>query len=185
MTDIPGIGHNSGRDFEGYTGRLHQWRKARRDLLGASLPIEVVRGRVRRAAALGLDYTTYASVRAGTGRDIIALLFSSNALRMIRVADVEAARAAKLAKVAAERGVLVHAPLSVVADGPLDWAARAPVFTDTWSEMRDRLAAVLRDRRLPRDAVLMIGDTAFEASWCAAARAGGYVGAERYFGDRA
>ena len=75
-----GIGHNSGQDAAGYTGRLHQWRAARRALLGNALPVEVVRLRVRRAAALGLDYGTYASVRAGTGRDIAALLFSSNAL---------------------------------------------------------------------------------------------------------
>ncbi|MEM7490452.1 MAG: hypothetical protein AAF390_15135, partial [Pseudomonadota bacterium] len=97
----PGIGHNSRQDFDGYTGRLHQWRRARTALLGKALPLEVVRMRVRRAAALGLDYGTYASVRATTGRDIVALLFSSNALGMIRRAEMDAARAAKLARVEA------------------------------------------------------------------------------------
>ncbi|WP_371155138.1 hypothetical protein [Jannaschia sp. 2305UL9-9] len=183
MTAPHGIGHNSRQDFDGYSGRLHQWRKARRDLLGAKLPLEVVRLRVRRAAALGLDYGTYASVRAGTGRDIVALLFSSNALRMIRTAQMTRDRAAKLAAVAAERGVLVHAPGSLVAKPPLDWADRAPGFADSWRQTRARLVQTLRDHHLPPDAVLMIGDTAFEASWCPTARAAGYVSADRYFGD--
>ncbi len=178
----PGIGHNSGQDFDGYSGRLHQWRRARRALIPNTIPVEVVRTRVRRAAALGLDYGTYASIRAGTGRDIAALLFSSNALGMIRAAELEARMAARLEAVAADRGVLMHAPLAAVAPPPLDFAAAAPRFVDNWSETRAKLAAVLRDRKLPGDSVLLVGDTAFERSWCAALRAGGYLTAERYFG---
>ena len=182
MSTAPGIGHNSGEDRQGYSGRLHQWRRARRALLGNALPVEVVRLRVRRAAALGLDYGTYAGVRAGTGRDIAALLFSSNALRMIRRAEIEGARAAKLAAVAAPRGALVHAPLPVVAPDPLDWAARAPSFADSPAALRAALRDVLRRHGLPADTVLMVGDTAFEASWCPAIRAAGYLPADRYFG---
>ncbi|WGH79533.1 hypothetical protein [Jannaschia ovalis] len=181
MSQPPGIGHNSGADLRGYTGRLHQWRRARRALLGAALPIEVVRLRVARAAALGLDYRTYAGIRATTGRDVTALLFSSNALGMIRRAELDAARAAKLAAVAAERGVLVHPPLPVTAPDPLDFTARAPGFAEPWSALRDRLRAVLAGRGLPADAVVMVGDTAFEREWCAAIRAAGYVPASRYF----
>lgn len=179
---IPGIGHNSGQDFNGYASRLHQWRKARRDLIPNTVPVEVVRMRVKRAAAIGLDYSTYASIRAGTGRDITALLFSSNALGMIRRAEMDAACAAKLAEVDAQRGVLVHRPLLVEAAPPLDFVADAPSFTDSWSIMRARLRDVLRARRLPADSVLLVGDTSFEASWCAALRAGGYMSANRYFG---
>ena len=185
MTHLPGIGHNSGQDLRASTGRLHQWRKARSTLLGAALPVEVVRMRLKRAAALGLDYGTYASVRAGTGRDIVALLFSSNALGMIRGAEMEADRAAKLATLAAERGALLHRPLDTRVEAALDWAARAPLFTDSWPDMRRGLERILRERGLPRDGVLMVGDTAFEASWCAAARAAGYVSAARYFGAAA
>jgi hypothetical protein len=183
MTHSPGIGHNSGEDRQGYSGRLHQWRRARRDLLGATLPIEVVRLRLRRAAALGLDYGTYASVRAGTGRDITALLFSSNALGMIRRAEIEAARAETLARVAADLGVLVHAPMAPAAPAPIDWAARAPSFGDRPGRLRRTLLEVLRARGLPADAVLLVGDTAFEASWCPAIRAAGYLPASRYFGE--
>ena len=169
----------------GYTGRLHQWRKARKALIPNTIPVEVVRMRVRRAAALGLDYGTYAGIRAGTGRDIAALLFSSNALRMIRQAELAERDAAKLAAVEAARGALMHRPLPETAPEPLDFAARAPLFTDNWTAMRARLRDVLRARGLPADSVLLIGDTAFEMSWCAALRAGGYLPADRYFGDRA
>ncbi|MBM2577936.1 hypothetical protein JQC91_16645 [Jannaschia sp. Os4] len=175
-----GIGHNSNHDPDGYAGRLHLWRRARADLVAPRLPIEIVRMRVRRAAALGLPYKTYASIRATTGRDVIALLFSSNALDM-RPAPAPAALE-KLAGVAAERGVLVHLPLPDDAPPPLDWAARAPPFTDTWGAMRRRLDGVLAARALPRDGVVMVGATAVEREWCAAARAAGWVSREAYFG---
>lgn len=178
-----GIGHNSGWDMRGYSGRLHQWRAARRSLLGNTLPVEVVRLRVRRAAALGLDYGTYASVRAGTGRDIAALLFSSNALGLIRQTEIDARRASKLAAVAAERGALMHPPLASEPVAPLNWAERAPSFADSWTEMRRGLREVLRRHALPADAVLLVGETAVEQEWCAAMRAGGYVAGTQYFGN--
>ncbi|WP_299647373.1 hypothetical protein [uncultured Jannaschia sp.] len=183
MTQTPGIGHNSRQDLDGYASRLVLWRTARADLIGKAMPIEVVRMRVRQANALGLSYKTYAGVRAASGRDIVALLFSSNALGMIRRAEVEAARAAKLADVAAVRGVLVHPPLAATAPEPLDWAEDAPRFDERWSVMRDRLRTALVRHALPADGVLMIGETSFEASWCAAARAAGYVRGEVYFGS--
>ncbi|MGB3554724.1 MAG: hypothetical protein WBA25_08800, partial [Jannaschia sp.] len=76
-------------------------------------------------------------------------------------------------------------PLAVRAEAPLDWAARAPSFADSWSAMRAHLAGVLEEHRLPAGGVVMVGDTAFEASWCAALRAAGYLSAERYFGPAA
>ncbi|MEM9350184.1 MAG: hypothetical protein AAGA47_07975, partial [Pseudomonadota bacterium] len=79
-----GIGHNNGPSMEaGYTYRKHQWKKAREALL-PTLPLMIVRMRVKRAKELGLDYKTYAGVRASTGRDVIGFLFSSNALRLVR-----------------------------------------------------------------------------------------------------
>lgn len=76
------IGHNNGPTMEaGASWRRHCWTTARQALL-PTLPVEVVRTRVRRAKELGLDYRTYASVRAQTGHDVVAFLFSSNALRV-------------------------------------------------------------------------------------------------------
>ena len=177
----PGIGHNSGRDPRGYAGRLHLWRRARAGLVSNRMPLEVVRLRMRRAEALGLDFGTYAAIRATTGRDVVALLFSSSALGMLRRAEMDARAAAKLARVEAQRGVLVHAPVAVAAPAPLDWADRAPAFTDAPAAVAARLRAVLRDRGLPADAVLMVGATAVEREWTPAARAAGWVDAERYF----
>ena len=67
--------------------RTVAWSKARKGLLGETLPIEVIRMRVRRATELGLPYRSYASIRASTGRDVLGFLFSSNALRLIRAGD--------------------------------------------------------------------------------------------------
>jgi 3,4-dihydroxy 2-butanone 4-phosphate synthase / GTP cyclohydrolase II len=93
-----GIGHNKGPTMEaGYSWRKHSWTKARENLL-PTLPIEVVRLRVKRAKALGLPYKTYASVRASSGHDVIGFLFSSNALDLLRAQDRLAAdRALRIA----------------------------------------------------------------------------------------
>ena len=179
------IGHNSNSDFRGYGGRLVAWRKARHALLPKALPIEVIRRRVARAAALGLDYKAYASLRAATGRDIIALLFSTNALGMLREARLPSDRAAFLDRLEAGRFAAVQGgldPSQVAAVPQIDGARIAPRFMQSWSSMSDQLLADLRAWKAPTDGTLIIGTTAFEREWCAAARAAGYVSAERYFG---
>ncbi|MEO6300943.1 MAG: hypothetical protein ABIV25_09285, partial [Paracoccaceae bacterium] len=98
------IGHNRGPSAaEGFSWRRHCWQQAREALL-PTLPIEVLRTRVKRAADLGLDYRTYASVRAASGHDVVAFLFSSNSLRVTPlqlVMPVE--RSTKLAGLGADR----------------------------------------------------------------------------------
>ena len=126
------IGHNNGPTMEGGTSwRKHCWTVAREALL-PTLPIEVVRGRVRRAKELGLDYRTYASVRAQTGHDVVAFLFSSNALRVrpLSPAIPEAAAQKLAAVIGAERIGLAVAPLSASAlstNAALDRAHAAPM----------------------------------------------------------
>lgn len=107
------IGHNGGPSLaDGVSWRRHCWSAARERLLPV-LPVEVVRTRVRRAQALGLDYRTYAGVRAATGHDVVAFLFSSNALRVsvLRPAMPED-RAGKLAVVQCGRLAFAVAPLT-------------------------------------------------------------------------
>jgi hypothetical protein len=171
--------------------RRHCWRAARAALLPTQ-PVEVVRNRVRRAAELGLDYKTYAGVRATTGRDLVAFLFSTNALRLLRegerIARDEAARIAALN--GAERLLAVQPPLASAATVAalagqgvaFDAATRAPGLGDSWSETGRSLRAFLAARRHPADAVLLIGDTALERDWVAAARLAGYLPADAYFG---
>lgn len=187
MGVIPGIGHNAGPTLdEGATWRAHCWRQARAALL-PTLPVEVVRLRVARARELGLDYRTYAGVRASTGRDLVGFLFSTNALRLLRATDaLPEDRRARLAAIqGASRTALTQPPLDparVLALAPLDAAHRAPPSTDAWPAMRDRLRAVLRERGMPGDAVLLVAETAAERDWCEAGHLAGVITGERYFG---
>jgi hypothetical protein len=110
---MSGVGHNGGPSMGGgVSWRRHCWSSARESLM-PTLPIEVVRLRVKRAKAPGLDYRTYAGVRATTGHDVVAFLFSSNALRVsvLRPAMAEAL-ALTLADVQCGRLALAVAPLT-------------------------------------------------------------------------
>jgi len=184
---MAGIGHNNGPTMEaGESWRRHAWGKARARLL-PTLPIEVVRLRVKRAAEIGLDYRTYASIRAASGHDVIAFLFSTNALRLLAPQPaLPADRAAKLACVAAGRAALARAPVTpaqvlVLAPGLIDCAAPAPRPFAPWSESRRALLAAVAEGRWPADRVVMVGDTTEERDWSQAARLGYYLSAERYF----
>jgi hypothetical protein len=186
------LGHNRGPSMAPGEGwRRHCWTEARRELL-PRLPLEVVRLRVGRARELGLDFRTYANVHAACGRDIVAFLFSSNALRLIRPGDgLPDDRARKLADLrACGLALLAQPPLDPLrlAAGiearhgiRLDGVAPAPAFAAAWREIRAGVLAALEPGRLPARAVLLVGDTAIEREWCAAARLAGYLAADRYF----
>jgi hypothetical protein len=180
----PSAGHNGGPTLEpGAAWRRHCWGAARAALL-PHLPIEVLRGRLRRAAELGLDYRTYAGLRAATGHDLVAVLFSSNALGASPApAPDRAARLARLAGAAERIGLAVRplaAPVLLRASGgALDAAHPAPAHLAPWAEARRALRAALG--RLPSDRALLVGAFALEAEWSAAAGLAGYLPAERYF----
>lgn len=186
----PGMGHNQGPTMEkGLKWRSFQWQKARDAAMPKTIPLMVVKMHVARAHALGLDYPTYAMVRKASGRDIMGLLFSSNALRVVRSdqPQMPVARGEVLSAVqGAKRLALVHAPVNaaevVLANEGIDAADRAPKFTQSWAEMRDHLGGFITGQRLAKDQVLIIGDTAMERDWTAAAQAAGYIEAQRYFG---
>ena len=179
------IGHNGGPTMEaGASWRRHCWTAARARLL-PTLPIEVVRLRVKRAAELGLDYRTYAGVRAATGHDVVAFLFSSNALRVTAARPAMADdRTARLAAIThCQRIGLATTPLQapalLQANPDLDRAHPAPFalarFRDTATALRDALG------KLPSVRVILIGDTVLERDWCAAGRLAAYIPADRYF----
>lgn len=184
-----GIGHNNGPTLEaGTTWRMQCWTRARADLL-PHLPIEVLRNRVARAKEIGLDYRTYASVRAATGHDVIGFLFSSNALRVHRQQRaLPSDRITALSKVTdCKRIALVSAPLTphdfayANAAAPLDGTGVAPAHLAGWGRTRESIRQVLATLNLPRDGVLLIGDAALEREWSEAGRLAGYIAAERYF----
>jgi len=185
---MSGPGHNHGPAFgPGQSWRTYCWSRARRDLL-PTLPIEILRSRVKRAREIGLDYKTYASVRAATGRDVIGFLFSSNALRaFLKQPQVPETRAAKLAALQnCQHIALISRPLSPAAfraanpDTTLGILPAPPPFAN-WPDTRQIIQAALADTRLPADGVVLIGDTTTERSWSEAARLAGYLPAERYF----
>jgi len=184
------IGHNNGPTMEkGRAWRRYAWTKARAELL-PTLPLEVVRLRVRRARELGLDYKAYASIRAASGHDVVALLFSSNALRVgPGVVALPADRADRIAALrACGRLAILHAPIAPAAfadaNPVFDAAGPAPRFTDGWGAMRAAIQALTAERGLPGDRVVLVGETAFEREWSQAGRLAGYLAADRYFGAR-
>ncbi|MEY4983809.1 MAG: hypothetical protein RIR62_2075 [Pseudomonadota bacterium] len=182
-----GIGHNGGPSMEaGASWRRHCWTAARAALL-PTLPVEVVRLRVKRAAQLGLDYRTYAAVRAAGGRDVLAFLFSSNALRVTLPAPhLDGTRAARLAairdcgRLALAVAPLTPARLEMAARGAIDAASPAPAHLARFADQAGAIRAAIG--RLPRDGVVLVGDGALEEDWCAAGRLAAYLPAERYFG---
>jgi len=186
------LGHNKGPTMEpGHGWRTHCWTKARKSLLG-HMPIEVVRAQVKRAAELGMDYKTYATVTGTSGQDIIAFLFSSNALRLhLSARELPADRVQKLAAVdAARQIVLAHRPIRP-ADLPPDFdhlygirltdSRPAPRFTESWADIRTGMRRMLAANKIPSGGVLLVGDTSLERDWTAAGKFAGYLPAERYF----
>jgi hypothetical protein len=180
-----GIGHNSGPTLDdGTSWRRHCWQAARAALLPV-LPIEVVRTRVRRAAELGLEYRTYASIRAASGHDVIAFLFSSNALKPLTAAAIPPERAARLAALAgAGRAGLARAPLgpdalAALAGPVLDRAHPAPRPFAPWAEARAALAVA--HAGWPRDGVVLVGAGPDEPDWAQAARLAWFLPADRFF----
>lgn len=192
---MSGIGHNRGPAIQAGTGwQKHCWGKARADLL-PKLPIEVIRTRINRAKELGLDYKSYASVRSKTGHDIVALLFSSNALRVLRagqkVSDDDARKLRDLVR--CERLLAVNSPMqpsdlkaSLASQGvDISTAVSAPTLTNDFAQTREILGAALVPSKLPGDKVVVIGDGMLEAQWADIARLGAYIPSQTYFSGAA
>jgi hypothetical protein len=166
----------------GYGFRKLAWTKAR-DALLPSLPLEVVRLRVKRAERLGLPYRTYATIRATSGQDIVAFLFSGNALDLrVGAADLPAPVVARVASLqgAAERLGAIYAPTApaaVLSAQPdlFEAVGQAPGFTAPWREARGRLRGLMAERRLPADAVVLVAATGIERGWGALAGFGGVL----------
>lgn len=178
------MGHNHGPAMDTRRGwRRYAWKRARAELL-PKMPIEIVRRRVKRARELGLDYKAYAGIRATTGRDIVAFLFSDNALRLLRDGKIEAVRAEKLETLRqATRLALVHSPHDparvLKINAMIEGAGGAPGLQATWGQTRD--AVLDLKGSIPADGLVVVGETWLERDWCAAGKLAGYLAADRYF----
>jgi hypothetical protein len=188
---MAGIGHNGGPTMDGgRSWRRHCWGQARARLLPV-LPVEVVRLRVRRAREIGLDYRTYAGIRATTGHDLVAFLFSTNALDLLRAGDrLAKAKADKLADlrdivpaIAAQHPLRSDDVIRVVAEdaGLAACGGMAPGPSDGWATTRNAVLSLARLAGSPPDRMLVIGATTQERLWAEAGRAAGFLPAERFF----
>ncbi|WP_102110017.1 hypothetical protein [Oceaniglobus roseus] len=181
----PPIGHNNGPTLEpGARWRKHCWAEARSALL-PQLPLNVIRRRVARARALGLDYRTYATVRASTGQDIIGFLFSSNALRLARAGHrLPRDRAGHLAALERCSRIALMLPphaCAVLEGEPLDDAHAAPAPMALFRDQRAAVLAALAPGKIPSDRMVLVGDAPFEKEWVAAGRLAAYLPADRVF----
>ena len=178
-----GVGHNNGPALDsGRAWRTYIWRKARANLL-PTLPIEVVRIRVKRAKALGLPYKTYAGIRASTGHDLVGFLFSSNALGVLRPGqDAPVLVTEKLSALqACTRLGLAHQRIDLRGIASLDQLADAPQPHLSWSATRDHMKAVIAATGQPADRFVLVGETMFERDWAEAAQAAGYLKGHQFF----
>jgi len=182
---MSGLGHNKGPTMEkGRAWRHYAWTRARSELM-PTLPIEIARRRVRRARELGIDYKSYAGIRAATGRDIIALIFSSNALRLLReTSEIDARRLEKLIEIKDVTSLSLvhppHRPATVMkVNALIERAEHAPGLSQTWGETRARVLAL--KGTIPGDGVIVIGETALEREWSEAGRLAGFLHADTYF----
>lgn len=192
----PGIGHNNGPEPD-FGWRRYAWKRARANLVGARLPVEIVRIRVRRAAALGLAYPAYASILLGSGRDIVGFLFTVDGLqlRLRRRLEMPAAVQDRLRRVEGCALMALSPPeeaaepfreeLQDVAGAPFAAAAPAPEPGAAWGVARAAIRAALAPLALPGAAVVMIGAREEEARWAEAAKLARFLPTHAYFGDPA
>jgi hypothetical protein len=159
-----------------------------------TLPLEVIRLRVRRAQRLGLDYTTYATIRATTGRDIVAFLYSTETLRVRPVSlDLPVDRVARLAAAEADRLLLAARDVGSAAalvrfaeqGVPLSGVSPAPPALGTWAEARAAVRAALAPLKLPGDAVVLVGEGRLQRDWAEAGRLASFLDGDRFFAPRA
>ncbi len=192
---LPGIGHNQGPPLEAAVSwRKFAWKKARHELL-PRLPLEVIKRRVARAQQLGLEYPQYASILLGTGRDIVAFLFTSDALGM-RIARTPVLRrdvATKLMQLERCDRLLT----AEESEHPIDLAREIArhhqiqftgtrslpnASSTTWANGRDAIHEALRPLKIPVDTVVMIGTERHERTWADAAKLARFIPSENYFG---
>lgn len=190
------IGHNQGPPLDpGRSWRAHCWRAARKALV-PRLPLEVVKRRVARARQLGLEYPQYASILLGTGRDVVAFLFTSEAigLRVRRGLEIDGSRGEKLRALRCERLLSADPPAepealraALARHHALTFAAvaEAPGGAASLAEGREALRSLILPLKLPADGVVVVGTRPEERGWADAARLAKFLSANAYFGEAA
>ena len=194
----PGLGHNLGPPLDPMQSwRKHCWKAAKKQLF-RPLPLETVRRRVKRAAALGLAYSRYELLVLGGG-EIEAMLFAGDTLIVTApyagpAAGLDPRAVTKIAALAGCQRLLLAGPdgtarvwekpagLAALFESRIDVPARRPLAAPMLKPDRDALLAGLRGRALPAGSVALVGDGGHGPGWVAGARLAGFVPGAEYFG---
>ncbi|MGF1503366.1 MAG: hypothetical protein ACFBSD_16300 [Paracoccaceae bacterium] len=188
----PGIGHNDGPPLDaGRSWRAFSWKQARAEALPRA-PLEVVRRRVARARALGLTYPAYASILLGTGRDVVAFLFTAEAVGLAvrrggwSLREDRAMRLRALER--CQRLLIAPPPVEEIAPAlrraqnlVIEGVAPRPAEPASLPRARSAIRGVLDPLKLPSDAVVMVGTAPEERDWSEAGRLAKFLAAEAYF----
>jgi len=187
----PGIGHNNPpQNVPGWT--RHCWTRARKEMLGERMPIDMLRIRMARARELGLSFPQYRSILLGSGRDVTAFLFTVEGLhlRLQRELSMPDPVRAKLGEIA-NCGLMAFAPsgevpaqfkaeLTEAAGISFIAAGAEPERGAGWRTSRDAVHQILRAQKLPSQTVVMIGNGA-EHRWAEAAQLVKFIPRADYF----
>jgi len=189
------IGHNNGPSMKtGLGWQRHCWAKARKELLGKTIPVEIVRMRIKRARELGLAYPQYASIMLGSGRDIVGFLFTVDGLHLrlrkqLEMPDTVQDKLQSLRKCSlmafapsGENPDAFRQELQQVAGVRFSSASPEPEDEINWSAARRAIRTALDPLKLPSDAVVMIGTRDAEKQWAAAGKIARFIPASDYYG---
>nr|WP_325250971.1 hypothetical protein [Amylibacter sp.] len=191
---MTGIGHNNGPAMRlGRGWHTHCWKQARKELLGKTLPIEVVRTRIRRARELGLAYPQYASILLGSGRDIVGFLFTVDGLqlrlqRQLSLPDTVQEKLQGLKRTdlfafapSGESPEMFRAELTAQTGLIVKSSAPEPERTLNWPEARRAVRAVLDPVKVPSGAVVLIGTKDAERDLAMAGKLARFIPSDSYF----
>ena len=175
----------------GHGFRKLVWKKARARVIGKAMPLEVVRQRVRRAAALGLSYPDYAAIVFGSGRDIAAFLFTTESmglrlLKRLEMSDPVQQRLSDLPgctrlAIAPAGEPVEPFRLELEDVSRLSFPGAGPTPGAGWKAAETAMRRALQSTRLPADSVVLVGTEAKEASWAEAGRLAKYLAHDRFF----
>ncbi|RED11372.1 hypothetical protein POI8812_01765 [Pontivivens insulae] len=190
-----GIGHNRPPQPTGW--QRHCWTRARKELVGERLPLEMIKVRMARARELGLSFPQYRSILLGGGRDITAFLFTAEGLhlKLTRELSIPDAVRDKLGTLR-RADLLALSPsgevprqfadeLGSLAEVTIKDAGAEPEPHYSWSQQRAALRDLLRANAVPAASVVMIGRGAHQQGWAEAAELVKYLPRDEYFAESA
>ena len=187
-----GIGHNSGHRM-GRGWQKHCWMRARQNLIGKRLPVEVVRTRIRRARELGLAYPQYASILLGSGRDVVGFLFTVDGLHLRLRRQLEMPAPVKEKLGALKRCKLMsfapsgedpcdfQAELVEISGADFVGVAPEPEHAKDWTAAQQAVYAILKPLKIPSNGVVLVGRTDQDALLATAGRLAKFLPSEQFF----